>query len=362
MSGTRSIAGAPMAIAGLDRSVVQALRRDAAVREIVRSHRRLTRDCTGVTVDRDRSTVVACSGGADSLALLIALGTTSIPLACVHVVHDIRPERETALDRDHAQDIAARLGVPFAQAAVSARSPGNIESNARRARYAALARIARSQAAAFVATGHHADDVLETMLMRLSRGAGPRGLAGPRATRRIDRAASAVWIVRPMLSVSRADAERICTLAGVGWRHDSTNDDTALLRNAIRAKVVPVLKELAPGIERRAARSARLLDGAAQVVAARARSILETAASSTDRHIEVDRAMLKQEPPIIVGEVIRLAALRSAAGKGMDKLASGSIDRVVRAVRDDIGGLRTFRVGGVAVRVTRDALSMEPVR
>src|SRR5690606_835025 len=114
--------------------------------------------------------------------------------------------------------------------------------------------------------------------MRLMRGSGPRGLAGPAPIRPLARAH---WLVRPMLATSRADAERICALASVPWRHDATNDDTTRLRSALRARVIPILRELAPGVERRAAHTATLLRQSADIFDREAAALLADAASPT---------------------------------------------------------------------------------
>lgn len=356
MTATRSSSGPTPGHGSLTRPVIQTLRRDPAVRAIVREHRRLTLEAADAARDHARSTVVACSGGADSVALLIALRTAPIPLVAAHIVHDIRPESDSLADRDHARDIAARLGVRFAESKVSARSRGNLEANARRARYDALARIATDAAHPFIATGHHADDALETLLMRLARGSGPRGLAGPRPVRRIDGAV----VVRPMLGVSRADAERICTLAGIAWRHDTTNDDTDLLRNAVRARIVPVLKELSPGVEKRVSRTATLLRGAADLIEEHAESLLPRSAPE-HATLLIDRERLRAAPEIVAGEAIRLAVRRVARGLRMDRFGSREIQRVVRAARDRVGGVRTFRLGRATIQVRRDDLTILPM-
>lgn len=356
MNATRSSSGPTLDSGSLTRSVIQTLRRDPAVRAIVREHRRLTLEAADAARDHARATVVACSGGADSVALLIALRTTPIPLLVAHIVHDIRPESESLADRDHVRLLASRLGIRFVESSVSARSRGNLEANARRARYDALARIATDTAHHFIATGHHADDALETLLMRLARGSGPRGLAGPRPIRRLGPAA---FIVRPMLGVTRADSERICTIAGVAWRHDTTNDDTDLLRNAVRARLVPVLKDLAPGVEKRASRAATLLRGAADLIEAHAESLLPRP-SPEPATVIIDRERIREVPEIVAGEAIRLGVRRVARGRRMDRIGSREIQRILRAARDRVGGVRTFRLGPATIRVRRDDLTIQP--
>lgn len=342
------------------RSPSAGLCRDRAVRAIVSSQRMLTRDCAGVTRDAERGTLVACSGGADSLALVLALASAGIPIVVGHVVHDLRPESEACADRDHVRGVAARLGLRFVEAAVRVRAMrGNMEGNARRARYAALRRLAADAGVAFVAAGHHADDVLESMLMRLMRGAGPRGLAGPAPSRVLRREEATdggeVWLVRPMLGVARADAERICKSGvggeGVPWIHDRSNDDLSLLRNAVRASVVPAMRELAPGVETRASRAAGLLREAARVLEIQVNSKLR-GASRERGAIIFSRDSLLGEQRILVGDLLRAAIADLTGGAGLDRVPSSEIGRAVAAIQDRRGDMRTFGWGaGARIRV-----------
>jgi tRNA(Ile)-lysidine synthase len=157
-------------------------RRDRTVRTVSRAWRELT---GGLTRGRDsqRRTLIACSGGADSSGLAIALASAvskpRMQFVVAHVVHDMRAEDEALADRDATKGLAARLGLEFVESRVRLRGlSGNAEAVARRLRYAALKQLAEDHGCGFIATAHQADDQLETMLMKLIRGAGPRGLAG----------------------------------------------------------------------------------------------------------------------------------------------------------------------------------------
>jgi 2-haloacid dehalogenase len=116
--------------------------------------------------------------------------------------------------------------------------------------------MAQAHGCRYIATAHHADDQLETVLMRLIRGAGPRGMGGIRAVRSLGQEGPegrGVRVVRPMLGMSRDEAVRICTDAEWVWREDASNRDESFLRNAIRARVIPEIKAIRPDAAERAA-------------------------------------------------------------------------------------------------------------
>jgi tRNA(Ile)-lysidine synthase len=119
-----------------------------------------------------------------------------------------------------------------------------------------MASVAAKIGARHVLVAHHADDQLETMLMAMCRGAGPRGMAGMRPSRALGELA----LIRPLLYVRKSDCLEMCRRAGIQWREDASNTDVSRRRARLRRDVMPVLEELWPGAARRAARNARLLE------------------------------------------------------------------------------------------------------
>ncbi|MEX2219907.1 MAG: tRNA lysidine(34) synthetase TilS [Phycisphaerales bacterium] len=322
------------------------------VRSVVAEWRRLTGG-RGVA-DPDRRTLVACSGGGDSSGLVLALAAgVSRPgerLVIGHIVHDLRPEAEALADRDSAEALAGRLGVPFTSGRIAVRGlRGNAEGNARRARYAALAGLAEEHGCRFVATAHHAGDQLETVLMGLLRGAGPRGLGGVAARRRGHAGGPAV--IRPALGVTRDALRALCRAAGWAWREDATNADVSRLRAAVRARVSPALESLRPGAAARVARSAALLKDAAAVVDDRVRALLAEASGAGTPRLAWERGRLRGERGIVVGGLVRAAAARLRGGRGRDRLGGRVLEPVVRAVRSRSTEPKVFVLSGVEVRV-----------
>jgi tRNA(Ile)-lysidine synthase len=200
-------------------------------------------------VARGQVVLAAVSGGPDSMALLHVLTRLAPPLGLlVHahgVDHGLRAE--AARELDVAEAFAARLGVAFGRTVVAVGRGGNLQARARLARYAALAEAARAVGAAVIATAHHADDRAETFMMRLMRGAGPRGLAvlPPRAPLPSE---PGLELLRPLLRARRSSVRAHVARHQVPFATDPSNADPRFLRARVRHELAPLLEELAPGI------------------------------------------------------------------------------------------------------------------
>ncbi len=353
----------PVAIAGLRRD-------DPFVRRVAHAWRMLA-------VGGGR-TLVACSGGADSTALLLALALATRDLVVAHVLHDLRPRADAEADRDAVRALAAQLNLPFMHAEIAvADRAGNTESNARRERYAALATMARQAACPFVATAHHADDQLESLLMALSRGAGPHGLRGIAPKRPLTPSPHhpltpsphhpltpspphpltpsphhPITLLRPMLHATRAEAREACKAAEIAWREDATNLDTSRRRAAVRHSIIPLLASLAPNAARHAAHAAELLRDASRIIDERVQRVFGDASSWP-------RDILRHESPLILGLGLRRAALRLTAGRHADQLTSRLLRPPIRAIRDDSTDPRHWPwPAGLILAVTAHAVEL----
>ncbi len=204
--------------------------------------------------------VVAVSGGADSVALLRALGDLPVSdLVIAHLNHRLR-DRESDEDAEFVAQLCPHLPhrIEAIDVAGLAQASGdNLENAARRARYDFLARVARETQAAWIATGHTLDDQAETVLHRLIRGSGLRGLRGIAAKREL---VAGIALLRPMLNVSRSDVIEYLQTIGQPWREDTTNRDSAFTRNRIRHEALPLLRTFNPAIAETLARTAMQAD------------------------------------------------------------------------------------------------------
>jgi tRNA(Ile)-lysidine synthase len=226
----------------------------------------------------DRPLAVGFSGGLDSTVLLhsaVRVAGADRVLA-LHVHHGLLPDADGWVG--HCADEAARLGVRF-RALYASGSPDrgdSVEQWARRVRYRLLVAAAREAAAAALLTAHHADDQLETVLLALARGTGLDGLLGIAARDLRD----GIVLMRPLLALDRADLLADARTRGLLWIDDPSNDDTRLPRNAIRHRLLPVLRDVLPDLPRRLEGTLGLLAEARDTLDAVARTDLRDAVTT----------------------------------------------------------------------------------
>lgn len=211
----------------------------------------------------DATVVAAVSGGADSVSLLLAMhdlvGRKKLKLRLVaaHFNHNLRHE-ESHADERYVREMCIRLGVELAVGHGKISADGNLEQNARDARYAFLSETASKLNAFAVLTGHTINDQAETFLLNLVRGSGPDGLSGMRPVRQFEN--SPRLLVRPLLTwAKRRETEGFCRDMGIEYRYDTMNEDTAFKRVRIRKILLPVLEDMNPNIVETLANTAALM-------------------------------------------------------------------------------------------------------
>ena len=178
---------------------------------------------------------LAVSGGPDSLALLL-LAHDAIPelVEVATIDHGLRPE--SAAEAEAVAALCGQLGVPHATLRPTVSPTGNLQASARTARYAALGEWALKRGLAAIVTAHHADDQAETLLMRLSRGAGVRGLAGMRSAATVP-GHPGLPLLRPLLGWRKAELEAIVAQAGIQPARDPSNADPRFERVRVREEL-----------------------------------------------------------------------------------------------------------------------------
>jgi tRNA(Ile)-lysidine synthase len=285
--------------------------------------------------------LVALSGGPDSTALVACLaalrdaGLAGAVSAC-HVDHGLRAG--SAEDGDFCAALCAALAVPLERVRVSV-AAGNLQSQARRARYAALRAAAARAGAGRVATGHTRADQAETVLLRLLRGSGARGLAGIPPRRGP--------FVRPLLDCSRAQVLAYLRERGLGHREDPTNASPRFDRNRVRHELLPALEGLRPGAEAALARAADLLRDDDRALERSARLLVPR--GSTDARVDALLAV----PAAVRARAVR-RAWSNATGSRRG-LAAHHVAAIVRLFRRGRPG-RVSLPGGLVATVSRGRL------
>ena len=325
---------------------------------LVRTVARALRQRCGVTAQA--AIVVACSGGADSVALLRVLAMLAerrkwrLRLIVGHVQHHLRAEAEG--DAAFVEQLAGKLGLPYARQDIQpADLPGNLEANARRLRYAALGEIAAEHDAALIATAHHADDQLETLLMRILRGTSVAGLRGIAWDKPVStQAGDPRRLIRPMLAVDPQDITALLDQIDQPWREDATNRDTDRTRARLRHDVLPVLKDLQPDAPSKAN---DLIDHFREVhdLVQRTADRVQTAGGFG---VVLLRSDARATNRAVLAEVLRRALINAGCNPG--QLTRSALRPAVTAAQDNAGGTRTFSFGkGVQLTVTREHLAIQ---
>ena len=246
--------------------------------------------------------LVAFSGGADSSLMLGWLcqwcRENSVKLYAAHINHGIRG-KEAERDRDFCIDICKRLGVELfvheADVPKLAREMGaSMEAVARDVRYDFFAKVMAEKNIPVLATAHNADDNLETVIFRLARGASLRGLCGIPPVRELS---GGGFAIRPILDLTKDEIYDICQENGIEYVYDSTNSETVYARNLIRAKILPVLRELNAGVSHTVLKSTALLREDCMYLEGEAQKILACKEKNSI-------ARLKELPAPILGRVI----------------------------------------------------------
>lgn len=266
--------------------------------------------------------LVACSGGADSLALAAATAfearTAGRPAGLVTVDHGLHPDSAAVADRVVALGLSLGLD-PVRAVRVAVGRTGGLEAAARTARYAALESVAADVGAVAVLLAHTRDDQAETVLLGLARGSGTRSLAGMPTARGL--------LHRPLLGVARATVRQACADEDLPVWEDPANADDRFARARVRRDVLPLLESaLGPGVAAALARTARAARDDADA--------LDALAAQADPFADGSAAVedLLAAPAALRRRWLRSAAL--AVGCSASALTAGHVDALEALLLD----------------------------
>jgi tRNA(Ile)-lysidine synthase len=264
--------------------------------------------------------LVLLSGGGDSVCLLDVALRVDARVSALHVNYGLREGADA--DEAFARELCERLGVPLHAERVRLPDSGNLQEQAREARYALAERLAEGDYAA----AHTASDQAETVLYRLAVSPGSRSLHGmaPRRGR----------LVRPLLAVTRDEVREYLRARGLAWREDPSNADRRFARARVRHDLMAALREIGPAAERTIAATADQLREEAEVLEQAVDAALEELGGGP----AVSLAGLREQPPA----VRRLVLRRLAGGRPVpDEVLTDLDERGTRSL-DLGGGLRAI--------------------
>ncbi len=299
--------------------------------------------------------VAAVSGGADSVAMLHVLcrlgreGALHIAPTVVHINHNLRPQADD--DGRFVQSLAETLGLAAEIQSVdvrgfAAQNKLSIETAGRQLRMAGLSKAAKKSGASLIATAHHSDDNVETVIHRLLRGTGPGGLCGIWPRRTFD---NGLTMVRPMLCVSRGQIIAYCRDSGLNWRHDHTNDEVAYTRNRIRHLLLPEIRGDSPEIDGLLSR----LSLSAQRLQTRIESETDSAWKQIASGCDGGRVVFNLEGFNTSAKLVRVELVRRAfhaLGRGLGDVTEGHYDRIMHLAAGRAGGRQQLPAGLVVCR------------
>ena len=325
-------------------------------------------EANGLLGSADR-VLLAVSGGADSIALLYAMSALdadnvlSAELFCAHINHQLRGT-EANLDEDFVIAQAAKLKLPVTTKRLdvrgfAGRNKLSIETAARKLRIESLLDMAKGNQCSRIATGHQKNDNAETILHRLARGTGFRGLGGIWPARTFDvplrlssqdeAAGDNIKFVRPLLCVTRDEIIEYLKARSLQWRVDHTNVDCTYRRSFIRYRLIPALQQDCTGpIVEQLCELAHSAQKYYILVCTRAEKAWSELADCADDKAVLNLKSFLQESPAVKVELMRRSL--ASLGSGEKDLTQRHYESILQLAEQNVGGRKIELPGRFVVR------------
>ncbi len=289
--------------------------------------------------------LIALSGGPDSVCLLDVLNALKerwrLSLSALYIEHGLRPE-ETPGEIEFCKNITERYGVEFNVVSINVRDYAEkegitLQEAGRILRYLCLEQEALRTDADRIATGHHADDQAETIIMRLIRGAGRRGLSGIPPVRG--------KVIRPLIELSRDEIEEYISSKGLDYVVDSSNLKDEYFRNRIRREVIPILKRFNPNLLNTLSRTAHILREEDDFINAFVhKALMRLISRKTSDTVELFLSPLEALDRVI----LRRALLRVIdETRGLRSIKMENIEYIIDLIKKGSSGDRIYLPGGI---------------
>ncbi|MGI8551681.1 MAG: tRNA lysidine(34) synthetase TilS [Dehalococcoidia bacterium] len=333
-------------------------------RSIERRFRRIVTEQT--LVSPGTRVIVGISGGPDSSALLLLLGSCAascqFQLEAAYFDHQIRDRAERLRERETVETLTRLAGVSLhygeGNVPATARQQGrSLEEQARLQRYRFLHAVAETRRATIVAVGHTRDDQAESVLLHLLRGAGLAGLASMKL-RQPWVFGSGPCLIRPLLPFSRDQTVLYCRLRGIGPHIDSLNDDIRSSRSRIRHELLPLLRTYNPAVDEALGRLSRAAAEQQDFLEQLAAKAMQSAVIDKDGSISVALSVLRNlAPPIQIEVLFRLYAHFVGNRQGLTERHLTAMSRLIQMD----GGRALDLPRKIRARSTGERLFLEPI-
>jgi len=299
--------------------------------------------------------LLAVSGGADSAALLHTMcalkaeGILGADLICAHINHQLRGA-EAEADEDFVVAQAHKLNLPITTSEVDVRGFArekklSIETSARKLRIKSLVDIAKANSCDWIATGHQKDDNAETVLQRLVRGTGFRGLGGIWPQRVFE---TGTIFVRPLICVTRAEIVEYLNKRKLKWRLDKTNEYFTYRRNFIRHRLIPELQRQCSGsLVEQLSTLSHLAQGFYRLVCSSAEKVWPESAECSNDSLKLDLKIFLTQPEPVKVELVRRGL--AAVGSGERYLTHGHYERILQLAATNISDRKVTLPDGFVV-------------
>lgn len=285
--------------------------------------------------------VVACSGGPDSVALLYLLNDLAkelkLELIVAHFNHKIRGGEADA-DEKFVASLASDLNLKFVSAAAETKITS--EDQARELRYEFLQKVREEEQTKVIAVAHNSDDLAETLLLNIIRGAGIRGLYSLRPKRG--------YIVRPLLFAEKNYILSYLSENKIGYQTDESNNELVYTRNIMRHIILSEIKKINPQALSAIARTSQLAADASEYIIQSSKEILAEISQNDNGKIIIERKKFSALSPAIQSEIIRILARN--AGVSTD-LSYPQVEEIRELAKKNVGGKFKIIGGGLKIKI-----------
>ncbi|TMM32393.1 tRNA lysidine(34) synthetase TilS [Polaribacter aestuariivivens] len=247
---------------------------------------------------KDKKLLIAISGGVDSVVLAQLLTTLNFTVSLAHCNFQLRG-LESDLDEEFVINLGEKLNLQTFTTNVLINPNGSIQLAAREFRYEWFQELIETHNFDFVLTAHHADDILETFLINLTRGSGLDGFTGiPEINGNI---------IRPLLPFSREEIKAYATSNNISWREDQSNASTKYVRNKIRHQIAPVLKEINPNLLTSFAKTIDNLKESKEIINDRIKDVVKEITTEKDGILKFEISKIQQlkNPKAYLYEILK---------------------------------------------------------